>query len=185
MAADVGGQSPGRRHRFGRGPCRVLRVNEDDVLTYFDQAGTKIGWEPVPDLHAQLAGTGGTPAPQLRHPQADPSQTGPRQGPMLVIQCGGRAGIRPIRPAFHGWFHGARPRRKLRSLAHIVHKTQMTPATTIAAPAGRQARSTRPLKPSISPPKAGTATRSTGSPSRTAGPRPPRQLLHGRLPVGC
>jgi hypothetical protein len=41
--------SPGSRHRCGYGSCRVLRVNENDVLTYYDPGGRKLGWEPVPD----------------------------------------------------------------------------------------------------------------------------------------
>jgi hypothetical protein len=40
---------PGSRHRCGRGPCRVLRVNDAGVLYYYDPAGRQVGWEPVPD----------------------------------------------------------------------------------------------------------------------------------------
>jgi hypothetical protein len=40
---------PGSRHRCGYGSCRVLRVNDNDVLTYYAPDGTTIGWEPVPD----------------------------------------------------------------------------------------------------------------------------------------
>lgn len=40
---------PGSRHRCGHGTCRVLRANDGDILTYYDPAGTRIGWEPLPD----------------------------------------------------------------------------------------------------------------------------------------
>lgn len=61
----------------------MLRVNEDDVLTYYDQAGTKIGWEPVPDYmrtwrewRAPLLSGGA---------QDGPSQPGPRQADLTAI----------------------------------------------------------------------------------------------------
>ena len=73
----------GSRHRCGRGPCRVLRVNEDDVLTYYDQAGTKIGWEPVPDYMRTWREWW---APLLSGGAQDgPSQPGPRPADLTAI----------------------------------------------------------------------------------------------------
>lgn len=67
---------PGSRHRCGRGPCRVLRVNEDDVLTYYSPEGTRVGWQPVPDYMLTWRDWW---VPLLSAAAGDdPSQAGPR-----------------------------------------------------------------------------------------------------------
>jgi hypothetical protein len=74
---------PGSRHRCGRGPCRALRVNEDDSLTYYNQAGTKIGSEPVPDYMRSWRDWW---APLLSGAaQDDPSQPRPRPADLTAL----------------------------------------------------------------------------------------------------